>query len=47
MVTLTARDKDRRLEAWLCFLFTLVVAPAADFQGTPQLVWPSLPCGLS
>ena len=32
------RDKDRRVEAWICFLFALVVAPAAYIMGTPH--WP-------
>ena len=39
-----ARDKDRRLEAWICFLFALVVAPAAYIQGTPH--WPYAAVGL-
>jgi hypothetical protein len=41
---LKARDKDRRLEAWICFLFALVVALIAYIQGTPQ--WPYAVVGL-
>jgi hypothetical protein len=40
-----ARDKDRRVEAWICFLFALVVAPAAYLQGTPH--WPYAAVGLA
>ena len=42
---LKARDKDRRLEAWICFLFALVVAPTAYIQGTPH--WPYAAFGLT
>ena len=42
---LKARDRDRRLEAWLCFLFALVVAPAAYIHGTPH--WPFAAAGLA
>jgi membrane protein implicated in regulation of membrane protease activity len=42
---LKARDKDRRQEAWICFLFALVVAPAAYIQGTPH--WPYAVAGLA
>jgi membrane protein YdbS with pleckstrin-like domain len=42
---LQVRDKDRRLEAWICFLFALVVAPAAYIQGTPH--WPYAAVGLA
>ena len=41
---LRARDKDRRLEAWICSLFALVVAPIAYIQGTPH--WPYAVVGL-
>jgi hypothetical protein len=40
-----ARDKDRRLEAWICFLVAFVVAPAAYIQGTPH--WPYAAVGLA
>ena len=40
-----ARDKDRRVEAWICFLFALVVAPAAYIMGTPH--WPYAAAGLA
>jgi hypothetical protein len=40
-----ARDKDRRLGAWICFLVALVVAPAAYIQGTPH--WPYAAVGLA
>jgi membrane protein implicated in regulation of membrane protease activity len=42
---LKAQDKDRRVEAWICFLFALVVAPAAYIQGTPH--WPYAAVGLA
>jgi len=42
---LKARDKDRRLEAWICFLFALVVAPAAYIQGAQH--WPYAAVGLA
>jgi hypothetical protein len=40
-----ARDQDRRVEAWICFLFALVVAPAAYIQGTPH--WPYAAVGMA
>ena len=42
---LKARDNDRRLEAWICFLFALVVAPAAYIKGTSH--WPYAAIGLA
>jgi hypothetical protein len=42
---LKAQDKDRRLNAWVCFLFALVVAPAPYIQGTPH--WPYAAAGLA
>jgi hypothetical protein len=42
---LKVRDKERRREVWICFLFALVVAPAAYIQGTPH--WPYAAVGLA
>lgn len=39
------RDKDRRVEAWICFLFALVIAPAAYITGSQH--WPFAAAGLA